>query len=157
MSLPPLRRQVLVACDPPTAYRLWRDDIGSWWPLASHSCFGEGSDVAFDGDRIVETSPSGQQAIWGTVVDDDEPSLLSFTWHPGRDASAATHVTVTFAATGDDAATLVTLVHTGWEAYGDPDAARSDYGRGWVTVLDRLARSAGSSTSGSGRGARTTG
>jgi uncharacterized protein YndB with AHSA1/START domain/uncharacterized protein YciI len=138
MNVPPLRRQVLVACDPATAFRLWTDDIGAWWPVASHSCFGEGSHVAFDGDRIVETSSTGETALWGTVVEVDEPSTLAFTWHPGRDAGTATRVTVSFTATADDGVTLVTLVHTGWEVLADPTAARSEYSRGWFTVLDGL-------------------
>lgn len=138
MNVPPLRRQVLVACDPATAFRHWTDDIGAWWPVVSHSCFGEGSRVAFDGDRIVETSATGQTALWGTVVEVDEPSTLAFTWHPGRDAGTATRVTVSFTATAEDGVTLVTLVHTGWEVLADPAAARSEYSRGWFTVLDGL-------------------
>ena len=34
------------------------------------------------------------------------------------------------------------MVHTGWEAYGDPAAARDRYDQGWPTVLDRLAGAA---------------
>lgn len=135
MSLPPLRRQVLVGCDQPTAYRLFTDEIGAWWPLGSHGCFGPDGSVAFDGRRIVETGPSGETAIWGTVAADDPPRSISFTWHPGRPADEATDVTVTFSPTGDPDVTLVTLEHSGWEAYRDPAAARGNYAGGWVVVL----------------------
>ena len=143
MSLPPLRRQVLVACDQATAYRLFTDEIGLWWPLESHGCFGAGGSLAFVGQQIVETGPSGETAIWGTITANDPPSTISFTWHPGRSAAEATRVTVTFAPTGDPATTLVTLEHSGWEAYGDPEAARNEYAGGWVTVLARYADASG--------------
>lgn len=139
MSLPPLRRQVLVACDQPTAYRLFTGEIDSWWPLESHGCFGPGGSVAFDGQRIVETGPSGETAIWGTVTADDPPRSIPFTWHPGRTTEEATRVTVTFSSTGDPNTTLVTLEHSGWEAHRDPAAARGNYAGGWVAVLGRYA------------------
>lgn len=132
MTILPLRRQVLVHCDPATAQRLWVDDIGTWWPIASHGCYGEGATVAFEGDTIVETSPAGARAVWGTVTA-RTPGRLAFTWHPGRTPDEATEVEVTFTAAGADA-TLVTLVHSGWQSA----AARADYAGGWVTVLDRL-------------------
>jgi uncharacterized protein YndB with AHSA1/START domain/uncharacterized protein YciI len=139
---------VLVACDQPTAYRLFVDDIGTWWPLASFGCFRDGGSVAFEADEIVETSASGETAVWGTVIEAEPPNVLAFTWHPGIDPAKATRVTVTFTATGSADATLVTLVHTGWEAYADPTAARDNYAGGWITVLDRYAAapSAGSSS-----------
>lgn len=139
MTLPPVRRQVLVACDQTTAYRLFVDDIGTWWPLESFGCFGAGSTVVFDGDRFVETAPSGETAVWGTVTTADPPNSLTFTWHPGMESTDASQVTVMFTATGDPATTLVTLEHSGWEAYPDPDAARTEYSGGWVSVLDRYA------------------
>ncbi|MGO1173347.1 MAG: SRPBCC domain-containing protein [Actinomycetaceae bacterium] len=135
MTIPPLRREVLVACDPATARRLWTEEIGLWWPLASFGCFGAGGTLAFDGPEIVETSTSGERAVWGTVIEDGELAL-TFSWHPGRDASEATHVRVSFTATGSDDVTLVTLIHTGWES----TAARDEYAGGWVTVLGELAR-----------------
>lgn len=139
MTLPPLRREVLVSCDPGTAYRLFVDDIGAWWPLATHSVFGADATVALAGEQFVETSASGESAVWGTITTAAPPRLVAFTWHPGSDPAGATHVEVTFTPTGDQYVTLVSLVHTGWEAYGDPAAVRDNYSGGWITVLDRLA------------------
>ncbi len=141
MTLPPLRRQVLVSCDPDTAYRRWVEEIGAWWPIASHSVFGAGASVAFAADTIVETAPTGETAVWGTVTEAAPPERLSFTWHPGQTAADATHVSVSFTATEDAQQTLVTLVHTGWEAYADPTSARDSYASGWVGVLDDFAGS----------------
>jgi uncharacterized protein YndB with AHSA1/START domain/uncharacterized protein YciI len=137
MTLPPLRRQILVGCDQATAYRHFVEEIGAWWPLGSHSCFGAGGRVALEGDSFVETGPDGQTAVWGTITAADEPRMLSYTWHPGRAADErVTQVTVSFTETGDDHTTLVTVLHAGWETYPEPAAAREDYARGWPAVLD---------------------
>lgn len=81
-TVPPLRRQVLVACDPATALQLWTDNVGAWWPLGKFSVFGADATVAFVGDDIIETSPNGETAVWGTVTD-RTADTLAFTWHPG--------------------------------------------------------------------------
>jgi uncharacterized protein YciI len=136
MTLPALRRQIVVACDQVTAYRLFVEEIGAWWPLASVGCFGKGAGVALDGDRFVETGPNGETAVWGTITESDAPRSLSFTWHPGREADVASSIHVSFNETNDDQATLVTLEHSGWESYPNPTAARDEYGSGWTGVLE---------------------
>jgi uncharacterized protein YciI len=83
--------------------------------------------------QIVESSPDGQQAVWGTVTRWDPPAAVAFTWHPGRDPERASRVEVTF--TPAEGGTLVVLEHSGWEGFDDPAAARDEYGRGWPTVL----------------------
>lgn len=91
MTVPPLRRQILVGCDQATAYRSFVNEIGAWWPLGSHSCFGDGGTVALDGDRFVEIGPTGETAVWGTITAAEAPRLVSFTWHPGREADPTGH------------------------------------------------------------------
>jgi uncharacterized protein YciI len=58
------------------------------------------------------------------------------TWHPGQDEGAATTVDVRFDPV-NDAQTLVTLTHTGWENRVDAAEARQEYGKGWPTVVGR--------------------
>jgi len=137
MTLPVVRRQIVVSADPEAAYRAWIDDIGAWWPLERHSVF-KGSTVAFDGDRIVETAPSGEHAVWGTVTSSVPPHRLAFTWHPGRDPDDRGSVELTFVPVADKL-TLVTLEHHGWEHHEDPRASREEYRNGWPTVLERAA------------------
>jgi hypothetical protein len=132
-SIPPIRRQILVDADQATAFAVFTARIGHWWPLASHSVHGAGGTVAFAGGQIVEASAGGQPAVWGTVTRWEPAVAVAFTWHPGRAADRATSVEVTFAAA--DGQTLVTLTHTGWEAYADPAAARAEYEQGWPVVL----------------------
>ena len=119
---------------PQEAFEVFTARIGDWWPLATHSVHGAGGSVAFAGGEIVERSAAGEVSVWGTVTRWEPPAAVAFTWHPGRPADRPTEVTVSFAAAGEQ--TLVTLEHSGWEAYADPAAARDEYEHGWPAVLD---------------------
>lgn len=131
--LPPLRREVLVDADPPSAFAVFTERIGSWWPLGAFSVYGAGGSVALRDGEIVETAPGQPDSVWGRVTVWEPPDRLTFTWHAGAPAERATLVTITFTPQG--ARTLVRLEHSGWEAYADPAAAREGYGTGWPTVL----------------------
>ncbi len=130
--LPPIRREVIVAADPERAFAVFTDEISGWWPLATHSVFGAGSLVGFQDGKLVEGTADGREAVWGEVHEWEPGRRLSFSWHPGTDS--VTEVTVTFTATADG--TLVALEHVGWEAYADPARRRSEYDKGWPTVLE---------------------
>jgi uncharacterized protein YndB with AHSA1/START domain/uncharacterized protein YciI len=134
--IPPIRREVLVDAGPKTAFEVFTGRIGAWWPVAGHSVHGAGSAVSFDGGRLLERSPAGEECVWGTVTRWEPPHALAFSWHPGAAPETATRVTVTFAAAGRQ--TLVTLEHSGWEALADPAAARASYDQGWPEVLAGL-------------------
>jgi len=133
-NLPPVRREILAPAEPDRAFKVFTADIGRWWPLAEHSVYGGDATVSFVNDQIIERSPGGEQAIWGTVTSWEPGSRVAFTWHPGRAVERATHVAVSFAPA--EGGTLVTLVHTGWEVFDDPEAARRDYDDNWPGVLD---------------------
>ena len=139
--LPPIRRQIVVRGDPGTAFEVWTDEIALWWPFERHSVYGPGASVAFADGRLVERGPAGEEAVWGEVLDWAPPHLLRLTWHPGRGPEPATEVEVRFEPVEDyasgDPATLVTLVHRGWERLAEPVAARDEYERGWPTVVAR--------------------
>jgi uncharacterized protein YciI len=134
-TVPPIRREVLVDADPAVAFEVFTAGIGLWWPIAEKSVYGAGGTVAFAGGQIIEQSPGGQRAVWGTVTRWEPPTGVAFTWHPGHVPERASHVEVAFAAAGPQ--TLVTLTHTGWDVFADPAAARAEYDRGWPVVLDR--------------------
>ena len=95
-TLPPLRRQIIVPADPGTAFTVFTDKIGAWWPVASHSVYGAQSTTAFRDGLLVETGPGGEEAVWGEVLDWQPPGLLRMTWHPGYGAERAGEVEVTF-------------------------------------------------------------
>ncbi len=133
-TLPPIRRHLVVDAAPEHAYRVFTDGIGTWWPLARFSVYETGNTVAFEGEQIVERSVDGASNTWGAVLSADPPHRIRFTWHPGHDDDRG-EVEVTFTPVGERQ-TLVTLVHSGWEAYADAaPAARDEYRGGWPAVL----------------------
>jgi len=138
MTLPPIRRHLVVRATPERAYDVFTTGLGTWWPLARFSVYETGNTVAFDGDAIIERSADGETSEWGRVLVADPPHGIRFTWHPGHDSERG-EVQVTFTPLGHDQ-TLVTLVHSGWEAYADAaSAARDEYRGGWPAVLARFA------------------
>lgn len=143
-AVPPIRREVLVDADPAAAFDVFTAGIGRWWPVAELSVHRAGGTVTFTGGQIVEQSATGQRAVWGTVTRWEPPAAVAFTWHPGQAPERRSHVEVTFAKAGRQ--TLVTLVHTGWDAFADPAAARAEYDHGWPMVLGRYQEHAGQPT-----------
>ena len=134
----PVIKEVRVDAAPETAFAVFVERIGEWWPLEHYSVFGPDATVAFEGDRIVERHGE-QETVWGEVLAFELGGRVRFTWHPGRD-DEPTEVEVTFAADGDG--TLVTLVHTGWERLSEERrAGRASYENGWPLVLERYAAS----------------
>ncbi len=134
-GLPPIRREILVDADPATAFAVFTDRIGQWWPLDDLSVYGPGGTVGFTDGRIVERSAAGEATVWGTVTRWEPAAAVEFTWHPGGPPDQASDVEVTF--TAADSQTLVTLTHGGWERFADPAAARAEYDLGWPLVLGR--------------------
>lgn len=131
----PLIKTVRVQAGPDRAFALFTTRMGEWWPLATHSVGAtDAIDVTLEGrvgGEIVETLRDNSTSVWGTVTKWDPPAVVAFTWHPGRTASQATQVEVSF--TADGTGTRVELVHTGWEARDA--AARNSYDSGWDFVL----------------------
>jgi uncharacterized protein YndB with AHSA1/START domain len=134
----PVRTSVNVSVSPARAYELFTRDMGTWWPLASHSVGLDRSlSVSFGpavGDPIVETKIDGTTEVWGSVLKLDPPHGIAFNWHAGRSADAVTLVEVSFNLDADGA-TVVELVHSGWERWADGAAQAAGYQEGWPLVL----------------------
>jgi hypothetical protein len=134
----PVRKSITVAVAPLRAFELFTQDIGTWWPLATHSVGLErAKSLSFGvavGDELVETVADGTKEIWGTILQSEIPHRITFSWHPGRSPDDATHIEVTF--TPDSAGgTVVELVHSGWERWVDGEAQAANYREGWDPVL----------------------
>ena len=138
-TVPPVRREILAAVGPATAFEVFTGDIGRWWPVGEFSVYGAGGTVSLANEEFVERSADGHSALWGTITRWEPPVAVAFTWHPGQTADRASYVEVTFAPAGeaDETApqTLVTLLHTGWDSFDDPAPARAGYDEGWPGVL----------------------
>ena len=135
-----IRKEVRVEASPETAFRVFTEQMSSWWPLATHSVYGADSTEAIleatPGGRWFERTPDGRESQWGTVLEVDHPTRLLMTFHPGReqDEDEPMHVEIRFAADGDG--TIVTLEHRGWERCSPDQLAQCDgYDKGWELVL----------------------
>jgi uncharacterized protein YndB with AHSA1/START domain len=151
MTVPPLRREVLVDVDRDLAFEVFTQQIGTWWPLGEFSVHGSESTVAFEGghigSRIVESLAGAADATWGTVTRWQPVDEVAFTWHPGHGPERASKVSVTFE--DQEGKTLVRLEHTGWDVFGDQaEAARDEYDHGWPVVLDAYAARAAAAAAG---------
>jgi uncharacterized protein YndB with AHSA1/START domain len=130
--------QKTVELDTPleSAFRVWTEQVGRWWPLAEHSigkadalgCFIEPG----IGGRLDETSKTGGEHLWGRVALWEPPRRLAHSWHPGLQLSERTMVLIMFTPLGPER-TRLTLTHSGWRE-GDEDR-RSAYDSGWDRLL----------------------
>jgi uncharacterized protein YndB with AHSA1/START domain len=136
--IPPLHKSITVEGDLETAFRRFTAEMGSWWPLRSHSVGGDRAQICvFEGrvgGRIYEVHRGGGQSLWGTVTAWEPPSRVAFTWHPGRAPETAQQVEVRFVSAGGR--TRLELTHSDWDTQG-PRARRMRraYGLGWGYVL----------------------
>jgi hypothetical protein len=137
--LPALHCEVTVPHAPTEAFDGFTDLVHLWWPVESHSVFGEGSHVEFEERTLAETSAEDEVSVWGEILDWQPPGSISLAWHLGTSPVSAGTVEIGFTAAGPDS-TVVRLSHTGWER--DPDGAqrRAEYAGIWPEVLGRYLR-----------------
>jgi uncharacterized protein YndB with AHSA1/START domain len=139
--VPPVLRAARVSCAPEAAFGVFTEQLAAWWPLPTHSVFGDrAGGVALEGGRLVERAVDGTESVWGEVLAWEPPHRLVLSWHPGQAPDEASEVEVRFLADGDG--TRVELEHRGWERFGESAMARRRpyVGPGaWGHVLDHFA------------------
>jgi len=133
-----IRKSLIVKCPVERAFDVFTREVGTWWPLHSHSIGGEKIvEVVVEehvGGRIYEIHNDGAEGEWGRVLTWDPPARFAMSWYPGNDGSKATELDVRFSPEGDG--TRVDLEHRGWEVYADEAAEiTKSYTDGWDTVL----------------------
>jgi uncharacterized protein YndB with AHSA1/START domain len=137
-----VRRSVNVARSAEDAFRVFTEEIGTWWPVDTHSIGKDGrpAEAAFmesrEGGRFYERTGSGTQH-WGTILVWEPPSRIVISWElkPER---PPTEIEVRFTPHGDG--TRVDLEHRGFERLGDQaEEVAASYRDGWGTVLGRYA------------------
>jgi uncharacterized protein YndB with AHSA1/START domain len=153
-TVPAVRKSVAVDAPIERAFRVFAQELDTWWPLATHK-IGEAPAVGVvvepraDG-RIYERGDDGSESDWGRVVQYEPPHLFAFDWMLGADwgfdanRDNATRVEVRFTAEGPSR-TLVELEHGRLERYGaKADEMRETLGAdgGWSGLLQAFARAA---------------
>lgn len=138
--LPPVVKSLVVARSVEEAFRLYTQDLGKWWPHATHSLGGEKvTDVVMEclpGGRIFERWRDGTERLWGTIVAWEAPHRVVHSWHVSTDPDHASEVELRFVALGPHR-TRVTLEHRHWERMSGEraQAVRDNYNQGWQGVL----------------------
>jgi len=141
-----IRNAVTVAVPVETAFRVFTEEVGSWWPLRTKSVGQEeAEDLVIEpreGGRVYERVRGGQEHLWGDILVWKPPHRLAFTWHPGRGHETSQEVEVRFTASSDG--TVVELEHRGWDRLvATADEIPDHYVSGWDEVLGRFALAAG--------------
>jgi len=148
--LDPVVKEIRLPVKPDEAFRRFTEEIGSWWPMNTHSvsleeCQGVRFRVVASDARsgaepvrtLVEEDLEGREHLWGTVRVWDPPHRVALSWHPGRNPEEAQEIEITFEAT--DGGTTVRLTHRGWEVLGErAEEVRGRYDEGWLAVLERF-------------------
>jgi len=140
-----IKKSVTVAVPVDEAFRVFTEEMETWWPLRTHAVDTENSDTVVmegrEGGRLFERGTSGEEQVWGIVQSWEPPQRVGYTWHPGRGEDTAQEVEVTFTPEGDG--TRVEVRHWGWEKLGDRlDETIASYNEGWNLVLGRYAEAA---------------
>lgn len=138
-----------VKAPPEVAWRVFTEQMGAWWPLATHKI---GASRAVDavieprvGGRWYERGDDGSTCDWGTVLAWEPPSRLMLTWDISadwrHDRSLKTEIEVRFIAEGKNR-TRVELEHRRLDRYGarrDQMRGTFDSERGWKGILEAFA------------------
>ncbi|HET7234917.1 MAG TPA: SRPBCC domain-containing protein [Actinomycetota bacterium] len=148
MSIESILRSVTVRCDPERAFRLFTEEMGSWWPVRTHAravTEFEDEDLkvervefqTFEGGSVLEHMSNGETLPWGEVVAWDPPRSFVLAWKPHPRPTPPTEVEVRFTAQGQH--TIVELEHRAWERLGeDVEEIRAGYSEGWIVTLERF-------------------
>jgi uncharacterized protein YndB with AHSA1/START domain len=149
-----VRHQVTVPIGTESAFKLFTEEIGSWWPSEGYKILdGPITEVfeAREGGRWYELGEDGSEFTVGTILEWEPPHRFVMTWQltPGwafePDLERATKIEVIFEEEVGGG-TRVSLEHRGFEAYGESGAKmRGEVGSegGWPALMKLYAEEAG--------------
>ena len=145
-----VQTEVTVKAPIERAFRLFTEDIASWWHPEHHILQGELKEMVFEprtGGRIYDVGTDGSECTWARVLAFEPPHRVVFSWDISprwqieTDHDKTSEVQVSFEAE-DDQTTRVTLEHRhldrhgeGWEGERDAVGSRG----GWPDGLRRFA------------------
>ncbi len=131
------------------AFRVFVNEMGTWWPLHKRSVSMISGKPAKSlriepkqGGKIVEIGHDDTEHLWGTIRSFDPPDSISMHFHIGLPAENASLVEVRFTALENER-TRVELTQSNWEAFGEmAEKMRGGYGSGWVIIFEQPFKSA---------------
>lgn len=151
-----VRKRVIVDAPRDVAWKVFTEEMGSWWPLAVYKI---GRANAVDaiieprvGGRWYESGEDGSTCDWGRVLAWEPHSRLVLSWDITADwqydPALQTEIEIRFIADGD-ARTRVELEHRRLDRYGDRrDEMREIFDKtgDWGRLLAAFAQMAEAST-----------
>jgi uncharacterized protein YndB with AHSA1/START domain len=149
MGSDPITRSVTVPGSPETAFRLFTEGMGTWWPLETHSIAVDqelpqkATTLRVDarqGGRVEEVLDDGTARDWAGIAAWEPPHRVVYDWKPNDRPAPPTELEVRF--TADGARTRVDVEHRGWERLEEvAEEIRPLYAseNGWTMVLGRYA------------------
>jgi uncharacterized protein YndB with AHSA1/START domain len=119
-----VKKSISVAAAPERAFKVFTEQMGSWWPLVSHHIGkADAKDAIVEprvGGRWYEKGVDGSECEWGKVAAWEPPSRLVLVWQIDadwkHDAKLMTEVEVRF--TKEGSGTRVDLEHRMLENFG---------------------------------------
>lgn len=150
MSLDPVRQEIVIDVSPERAFRVFTEEHGAWWPLATHHIGAQAPTTAIIeprvGGRWFERATDGAECLWGKVLTWDPPARLVLAWQIGADfkydEALVTEVEVRFVAM-EPARTRVEFEHRYFERAGArAQDLRRAVNSGWPGILKLYAQRA---------------
>ena len=147
--LEPIVKTIEVPCSQEKAFKVFVNEMGTWWPLDKRSMSMKSGKPAKSlrieprqGGKIVEIGHDDTEHLWGTIKSYDPYGSITLDFHMGLPAENASLVEVRFTALQQER-TRVELTQSNWEAFGDmAEMLRGFYGSGWVVIFERAFKSA---------------
>lgn len=151
MTPPSIRHEITLAVAAETAFEVFADHLGDWWPLAytfSGPEFETARVEVQTGGRWYERTRAGQELSWGDVRAYERGRRLVLGFGIGPDRKPAppersSEVEVRFEQSGV-AQTRVTVEHRGFERHGEgAQVLREGMDspqQGWPVILAELSR-----------------
>ena len=150
--LDPITKTIEVLCSQQKAFRVFVEEMDTWWPLGKFTVSAMGGKPAKairveakPGGRIVEIGADGAEHLWGTIQSYEPHDFISMHFHiprPGEQVVARSLVEVRFTALGIRQ-TRVQLTQSNWEAFGETaKMLQGGYGGGWSIIFEQAYKAA---------------
>jgi uncharacterized protein YndB with AHSA1/START domain len=140
-ALAAINKTITVDASVETAFETFTSQMGSWWPIQTHSILEDRVEkIVFDereGGRVYERAENGEEADWADVLEWEPPARFVLRWRVNPERGP-TEVEVRFHP--DGGGTRVELEHRGWDQIGDAEG-RAGYDPGWDFVLGHYVES----------------
>jgi len=146
-------KSVVVEAPVEEAFRIFTEDIGSWWPREHHILQAQLADMVFEprvGGYVYDRGVDGSECRWARVLAYEPPHRVVFSWDIAldwqieKDPERTSEIEVRFIAEGGGR-TRIELEHRkldrhgpGWEAMRDAVESEGGWPLGLARFADRI-------------------